>query len=131
VDRHVHEGRGVGGDSMLETLASGESCEKQSEADGANVPAVKRADPWRKWLWAFLIAVFILQTYYVREMLAALAVFTVLFVIGAIFAGVVYLLGRAGETTISLAEPVARRGLTMAEEFSKKASRRPRSAPAP
>jgi pheromone shutdown protein TraB len=125
----------VGGDSVLETLASGESCEKQSEADGAadeaNVPAAKRADPWRKWLWAFLIAVFILQTYYVREMLAALAVFTVLFVIGGIFTGVVYLLGRAGETTISLAEPVARRGLTMAEEFSKKASRRPRSAPAP
>jgi hypothetical protein len=120
---------------VLETLASGESCEKQSEADGAadeaNVPAAKRADPWRKWLWAFLIAVFILQTYYVREMLAALAVFTVLFVIGGIFTGVVYLLGRAGETTISLAEPVARRGLTMAEEFSKKASRRPRSAPAP
>lgn len=125
----------MGGDSVLETLASGESCEKQSEADGAadeaNVPAAKRADPWRKWLWAFLIAVFILQTYYVREMLAALAVFTVLFVIGGIFTGVVYLLGRAGETTISLAEPVARRGLTMAEEFSKKASRRPRSAPAP
>jgi hypothetical protein len=131
VDRHVHQSKGVGGGSVLENLASSESSEKQSEAEGAGVPAAKRADPWRKWLWAFLIAVLILQTYYVREMLAALALFTVLFVIGAIFAGVVYLLGRAGETTISLAEPVARRGLTMAEEFSKRASRRPRSAPAP
>ncbi len=91
----------------------------------------KKEDPWRKWLWRVLVAALILQTYYVREMLAALAVFTILFIVVAVVAGIVYVLGRAGEITILLAEPLVRRGIALAEDFSKRASRRPRSAPAP
>lgn len=90
-----------------------------------------RSDPWRKALWYILGAAFVFQAYYVREMLAALIIFTFLFVIGAVIAGVVYLLGRAGETTVTLAEPMARKGVAYAEELSKKAFRRPHSAPAP
>ena len=91
----------------------------------------RKADPWRKWLWVFLGAVLVGQMYYVREMLAALVLFAVVFVVCGTIAGVVYLLGRAGESTISAAEPLARKGLTYAEEISKKAFRRPHSAPAP
>lgn len=101
------------------------------EVDSVETAPTKQSDPWRKWLWVFLAAVLFLQIYYVQEMLAALAVFVALFAVGAVIAAVVYILGRAGEATISLAEPVAKRGLLIAEEFSKKASRRPRSAPAP
>jgi hypothetical protein len=100
-------------------LASEDASERQKE------------DHWRKWLWRVLVAALILQTYYVREMLAALALFTMLFIVVAVVAGIVYVLGRAGEITILLAEPLARRGIALAEDFSKRASRRPRSAPAP
>jgi hypothetical protein len=94
-------------------------------------PQNLRSDPWRKALWFLLAAVFLFQAYYVREMLAALVIFTILFVICAVIAGVIYLLGRAGETTVAMAEPVARRGVAYAEELRQKAFRRPHSAPAP
>ncbi|HXN63778.1 MAG TPA: hypothetical protein VN862_00485 [Candidatus Acidoferrales bacterium] len=101
------------------------------ESAGGDTSERKKEDIWRKWLWRLLVAALILQTYYVREMLAALAVFTILFIVVALVAGIVYVLGRSGEITISLAEPLARRGIALAEDFSKRASRRPRSAPAP
>lgn len=86
---------------------------------------------WRKWGWALLAGYVVLQTYYVREMLAALLLFTVLFAIFAVIATVVYIVGRAGEAGIVLAEPAAKRGLVLAEELSKKTFHRPRSVPAP
>jgi hypothetical protein len=94
-------------------------------------PEKLRSDPWRKALWCLLAAALLFQAYYVQEMLAALVIFTILFVIGAIITGAIYLLGRAGETTVTLAEPVARRGVAFAEELRQKAFRRPHSAPAP
>ena len=117
-------GTAVGLPSAVELLSA-------VELPSQDVSERRAEDPWRKWLWRALIAALILQTYYVREMLAALVVFTVLFIVVAAVAGVVYALGRAGEMTISLAEPVARRGIALAEDFSKRAFRRPRSAPAP
>ena len=118
------------GRSSLEAVESPE-LQPQAAPVAAEPAAKKHSDPWRKLLWWGLGAAFVLQAYYVREMLAALVIFTFLFVIGAVIAGVVYLLGRAGETTVTLAEPVARRGVAYAEEISKKAFRRPHSAPAP
>jgi hypothetical protein len=96
-----------------------------------NRPDKLRSDPWRKALWFLLAAALLFQAYYVQEMLAALVIFTILFLIGAIITGAIYLLGRAGETTVTLAEPVARRGVAFAEELRQKAFRRPHSAPAP
>jgi hypothetical protein len=96
-----------------------------------NRPEKLRSDPWRKALWFLLAAALLFQAYYVQEMLAALVIFTILFLIGAIITGAIYLLGRAGETTVTLAEPVARRGVAFAEELRQKAFRRPHSAPAP
>ncbi len=86
---------------------------------------------WTRWLWLAGVAFLIFQIYYFREMLAVLVLFAGLFFVVAIIAGIVYAVGRAGESTISAAEPVARRGMELAEEVSRKTFRRPRSAPAP
>jgi hypothetical protein len=91
----------------------------------------------RKWLWAGFAAYIGLQIYFVQEMVAALILFSIAFIIFAIFAGVLYLVDRAGEWGLEWAgqqtKPavdLARRGLNAVEEVSKKQLRRPRSVPA-
>jgi hypothetical protein len=88
----------------------------------------------RKWMWAGLAAFVALQVYFVQEMLAALMLFTGVFVIFAIVALAIYLLDRAGQWSLGWAGErvrpailLARRGLTLAEDLSKKPFRRPRS----
>jgi hypothetical protein len=84
----------------------------------------------RKWLWIGLVAFVALQIYFVQEMVAALVLFTGLFVLCALFALVLYLLDVAGRWGLGMAEQQARRALVAAEEISKKQLRRPRSEPA-
>jgi hypothetical protein len=88
----------------------------------------------RKWMWVGLVAVVAVQIYFVQELLAALILFTGLFVVLAIAAGVLYLVDRAGQWGLGWAgqhgRPVvqlARRGWAAAEELSKKPFHRPRS----
>jgi cytosine/uracil/thiamine/allantoin permease len=88
----------------------------------------------RKWMWIGLAAFTALQMYFVQEMLAALLLFTGVFVVFAAIALVIYLVDRASQWSIGWAgqsgRTVAqwlRRGWTLAEEFSKKPLRRPRS----
>ena len=88
----------------------------------------------RKWMWVGLAAFVALQIYFVREMLAALVLFTGVFVIFAIIALFLYLVDQAGQWSIGWAGArvtpamhLARRGWTLAEELSKKPFRRPRS----
>jgi cytosine/uracil/thiamine/allantoin permease len=76
-------------------------------------------------------AFLVLQIYFVRELLAALILFTFIFVIVAFFALAIYVIGKAGEVGLAFTEPAARRGLEVAEELSKKTFHRPRSAPVP
>jgi predicted lysophospholipase L1 biosynthesis ABC-type transport system permease subunit len=92
----------------------------------------------RGWLLAGLLAFVALQVYFVQEMLAALILFTGVFVIFAAVALVLYLIDRAGQLGLGWAEvhaqPVAqlaRRGWAAAEEISKKPFHRPRSETAP
>jgi hypothetical protein len=82
-------------------------------------------------IWLAVAAFLIFQVYYVREMLAVLVIFAGLFFVVAVIGAIVYAIGRAGESTITAAEPMARRGMELAEEVSKKTFRRPRSAPVP
>ena len=84
----------------------------------------------RKWLWFALGALVALQIYYVQEMLAALMLFTGIFIVCAIVALVLYLVDRASRWGLDVAEHQAKRALTVAEEISKKQLRRPRSEPA-
>jgi uncharacterized membrane protein YqjE len=88
----------------------------------------------RRWMWVGLGTFVALQIYFVQEMLAALMLFTGVFVILATIALVLYLVDRAGRWSISwagqhaqLAFQMVRRGWTLAEEVSKKPFRRPRS----
>ena len=84
----------------------------------------------RKWLWIALGAFAALQIYFVRELLAALMLFTGIFIVCAILALTLYLIDRASRWGIGLAEHQAKRALSVAEEISKKQLRRPRSEPA-
>jgi cytosine/uracil/thiamine/allantoin permease len=81
----------------------------------------------RKWMWLGLAAFVALQIYFVQEMLAALFLFTGVFVLFAIVALVLYVIDRAGQRGLGWAGHQARRGLTLAEDISKKQIRRPRS----
>jgi hypothetical protein len=107
-------------------LAAGEVL--PNEAAPAIAPRRRR---WIKLLWLAGAAFLIFQFYYVQEMVAILVIFAGIFIVFAVIAGIVYAVGRAGESTITAAEPVARRGMELAEEVSKKTFRRPRSAPVP
>jgi hypothetical protein len=84
----------------------------------------------RKWLWIALGAFVALQMYFVRELLAALMLFTGLFIVCALIALVLYLVDRASRWGLGVAGHQAKRALTVAEEISKKQLRRPRSEPA-
>jgi hypothetical protein len=84
----------------------------------------------RKWMWFALGALVALQLYFVREMLAALMLFTGIFVVCAIIALGLYLVDRASRWGIGVAGHQAKRAMTAAEEISKKQLRRPRSEPA-
>jgi uncharacterized membrane protein len=88
----------------------------------------------RKWMWVGLAAFVALQIYFVQEMLAALILFTAIFLIFAIVALVIYLVEWAGQWSIGWAGERARpamqlvrRGWALAEDVSKKQFRRPRS----
>ena len=84
----------------------------------------------RKWMWVGLGALVALQIYFVQEMLAALMLFTGLFVLCALATLVLYLVDRASRWGLTLAGNQAKRAITAAEEISKKLLRRPRSEPA-
>lgn len=84
----------------------------------------------RKWFWAAIVAFVALQVYFVRELLAALVLFTGVFAVCAMVALVLYLIDRASRWGLGLAEHQAKRALLAAEEISKKQLRRPRSEPA-
>jgi len=84
----------------------------------------------RKWLWIALGTFVALQIYFVQEMLAALLLFTGIFIVCAIVALVLYLVDRASRWSLDVAGQQAKRALVAAEEISKKQLRRPRSEPA-
>jgi len=86
-----------------------------------------------KKLWIALAALLAIQIYYVREMLAALFIFALVFGFGAVIVFVLFLLDRASQKTVEWAEPqakraahAARRGVVyLEEEISKKLPHRP------
>jgi hypothetical protein len=84
----------------------------------------------RKGLWIALGVFTALQIYFVRELLAALMLFTGIFIVCAVLALVLYLADRASRWGLGVAGVQAKRAITAAEEISKKQLRRPRSEPA-
>lgn len=84
----------------------------------------------RKWLWIALGAFVALQIYFVQELLAALMLFTGVFVVCALIALALFLVERASRWGLGAAGQQAKRAIVVAEEISKKQLRRPRSEPA-
>ena len=69
-----------------------------------SLPALLRAIARTKWIWIGLVAAVALRFYYVREMIAALVIFSVLFAAGAIVALAVFLVDRLSQQIVIWAE---------------------------
>ena len=98
---------------------------------------MKIKDKGRKWMWSFLGAVMAFQVYFVRELLAAFALFAMGFAVIAALFTCFYLFQRAWEAGLARAQQhsapllnVARRGLSFAEDIVKRPFTRPGSEPA-
>ena len=102
-----------------------------------NRGAMKNKDKSRKWMWWFLGIVVALQLYFVRELLAAFALFALGFAVIAFVIASVYMLQKVWEAGVQrLADsehPVvnmARRGVNAVEDLARRPLRRPGSAAA-
>ncbi len=98
---------------------------------------MKTKDKSRKWMWWFLGIVVALQLYFVRELLAAFALFTLVFAVIAFAIASLYLLQKAWEAGVQRVadseHPVvnlARRGVNAVEDIARRPLRRPGSATA-
>ena len=94
-------------------------------------------DKSRKWMWWFLAGIVALQLYFVRELLAAFALFALVFaVIGSLIGGL-YLLQKAWQVAVvrvaDSSHPIvaaARRSVDAVEDLARRPLRRPGSAAA-
>jgi uncharacterized membrane protein YraQ (UPF0718 family) len=86
------------------------------------------------WILVGLAALAAIRLYYVREMIAALVIFSVLFALAAGAVLTLFLLDLAGQRTLAWAAPhtthvaqTAHRGWALAAKLSKRPLRRPHS----
>ena len=98
---------------------------------------MKNTDNGRKWMWRFLGVLAALQLYFVRELLAAFALFALAFAAIACVIISLYMLQKGWEVAVArVAEsnhPVvslARRSVSVMEDFARRPLRRPGSAAA-
>jgi uncharacterized ion transporter superfamily protein YfcC len=98
---------------------------------------MKNKDSKRKWMWWFLGVVLALQLYFVRELLAAFALFALGFAAIAFVVMSLYMLQKVWEAGVQRVadsqHPVvdmARRGVNAVEDLARRPLRRPGSAAA-
>jgi hypothetical protein len=98
---------------------------------------MKKQDKSRKWMWWFLGVIAALQLYFVRELVAAFALFTVAFAAIALVIVSLYTLQRgwavAVERVVESKHPVmvaVRQGVDSVEDLVRRPLRRPGSEPA-
>jgi predicted membrane protein len=96
---------------------------------------MENKDKSRKWMWWFLGVVAAFQLYFVRELLAAFALFAVVFAAIAVLVMGVYMLQKTWEVGVARlaasAHPVvlsARRAVSALEDLARRPLRRPGSA---
>lgn len=96
---------------------------------------MKKTDKSRKWMWWFLGILAALQLYFVRELLAAFALFAVGFVALASMVISVYMLQKSWELAVQRVADsnhvlvnLARRGVSVVEDMARRPLRRPGSA---
>jgi hypothetical protein len=95
-------------------------------------PMTKTDDKSRKWMWWFLAAVVAGQLYFVRELLAALALFAAGFAVIAVLVSSIYMMQKVWEVGVarmaerrSPAASMARRAAAAMEELGSRPFRRP------
>lgn len=98
---------------------------------------MKTKDSNRKWMWWFLGAVAAFQLYFVRELLAAFALFVLAFAGIALVIMSVYMAQKVWEAGVQRlaasrhpAVALARRGVNAVEDLARRPLRRPGSAAA-
>ena len=98
---------------------------------------MKTKDNSRKWLWWFLGVAGALQLYFVRELLAAFALFAAVFAVFGVVIASVYMLQKgwavAVERVAESGHPVvtlAKQGVSVVEDLARRPLRRPGSAAA-
>lgn len=98
---------------------------------------MRAKDSLRKWIWWFLGGIAALQLYFVRELLAAFALFALGFIAIGLCLAVLYFVQKVWEAGVSrLAASqnawilAARRGVATVEEWGRRPIRRPDSEPA-
>ena len=98
---------------------------------------MKTKDNSRKWMWWFLAVMVALQLYFVRELLAAFALFAMGFAAVTFVIASMYMLHKGWEVAVErVAEsghPVvnmARRSVSAVEDLARRPLRRPGSEPA-
>lgn len=98
---------------------------------------MKTKDSNRKWMWWFLGVVLALQLYFVRELLAAFAIFAIGFAAIAFVVVSLYMMQKVWEAGVQRVadsqNPVvdmARRGVNAVEDMARRPLRRPGSAAA-
>jgi len=98
---------------------------------------VKVKDSLRKWIWWFLGGIAALQLYFVRELVAAFALFALGFIAIGLCLAVLYLLQKSWEAGVSWLATrqnawllATRRGLATVEVWARRPLRRPDSEPA-
>lgn len=99
--------------------------------------SMKTKDSNRKWMWWFLGVVLALQLYFVRELVAAFALFALGFAAVAFVIMSLYMLQKVWETGVQrIADSqnpvvdIARRGVNAVEDLARRQLRRPGSAAA-
>lgn len=95
---------------------------------------MSKRDKGRKWIWYFLATIAALQLYFVRELLAAYAIFILGFAVIGAFIGSLYLVQKTWEAGVArLAASqhplvlAARRGVASVEDMARRPIRRPGS----
>jgi hypothetical protein len=98
---------------------------------------MKTKDKSRKWMWWFLGVVIALQLYYVRELVAAFALFALGFAVIAAFIASLYLMQRGWQAAVVRvadsthpAVNALRRGMYTIEDLARRPLRRAGSAAA-
>lgn len=97
---------------------------------------MRKQDKGRKWVWWFLGIIAALQLYFVRELLAAFAIFALGFAVIAVCIASLYLFQTAwmaGVARLAASQNplvlAARRGVASVEDMARRPIRRPGSQP--
>jgi len=129
-DRFEHLSRCWAKQGKLRRTVNGEHTVGRATED-----RMKTKDNGRKWMWRFLAVLVALQLYFVRELLAAFALFALAFAAITFVIVSLYMLQKGWEVAVGrVAEsghPVvtfARRGVSTVEDMVRRPLRRPGSA---